>query len=237
MDAEFHIAVCDDIQTDREQIAGMTEEILSGEQIPHSIRCYENAKALLTAIQKGAKFNLLLLDVLMDEMDGMALAAELRKQGDQTMIVFVSICQELAHRGYRVKALRYLVKPLNKEDLQEALLHCHKQWQAKKEILLPIAQGQYRTSFPNIQFVEACDRGTRFVLKDETVECKLKFSQVEAMLPKSMFLVCHRAYIVNLSLAKQISPYEFRMKSGAVVPISRYRYNEVNQQFVNFVTD
>ena len=75
------------------------------------------------------------------------------------------------------------------------------------------------------------------MLKDETVECKLKFSQVEAMLTKSMFLVCHRAYIVNLSLAKQISPYEFRMKSGAVVPISRYRYNEVNQQFVNFVTD
>ena len=79
---QFQIAVCDDIQTDREQIAGMAEEILSGEQIPHSIRCYENAKALLTAIQKGAKFNLLLLDVLMDEMDGMALAAELRKQGD-----------------------------------------------------------------------------------------------------------------------------------------------------------
>ena len=89
----------------------------------------------------------------------------------------------------------------------------------------------------DIQFVEAYDRGTRFFLTDEIVETRLKFSETEAMLPKSMFIMCHRAYIVNMALIKHISQYEFLMKSGTVVPISRYRYNEVNQQFVDFVTD
>lgn len=89
----------------------------------------------------------------------------------------------------------------------------------------------------NIQFVEAYDRGTRFFLTGETVETKLKFSETEAMLPKSMFLMCHRAYIVNLALTKGVRQYEFRMKSGAVVPISRYRCNDVNQAFVDFMTD
>ena len=168
---------------------------------------------------------------------GTALAQKLRDQGDNTAIIFISISQEMACRGYRVNAARYLVKPLDREELKEALLYCYDKWQDKKEILLPTFHGQHRTSFRDIQYVEAYDRGTRFVLANETVETKLKFGETEALLPKSMFLMCHRAYIVNLTFTKNIRQYEFVMKSGAVVPISRYRYNDVNQAFVDFLTD
>lgn len=234
---QFHIAVCDDLWADRERIHWITTDLLHSRGIDHSITCYENAETLLADIQNGASFHLLLLDVLMDDMDGMALAKALRDRGDQTMIVFVSISQEMARRGYRVKAQRYLVKPLDKEELLEALLYCHAQWQHKKEILLPTVNGQYRTSFSDIQYVEATERGSRFILTDEAVETKLRISQVEAMLPKSCFVLCHRGNIVNLAMTKRISQREFVMKSGAAIPISRYRHNEVNRLFVNYLTD
>ena len=237
MDHELRIAVVDDIEQDRVQIVEETDAILNHAKISHSIDCYADAEALLDAIRSGKKYNLLLLDVLMDEMDGMTLAAELRKEGNPAAIIFISSSQEMARRGYKVEASRYLVKPLDREELKEALMYCYEKWQEKKEILLPTIQGQHRTSFMNIQFVEAYDRGTRFFLTGETVETKLKFSETEAMLPKSMFLMCHRAYIVNLARTKGVRQYEFRMKSGAVVPISRYRCNDVNQAFVDFMTD
>ena len=236
-DKELKIAVVDDIEQDRSQIMEQTRDILCHANVAHSISCYADGKSLLDDLRSGKKYNLLLLDVLMDEMDGMALAKALRDQGDNTMIVFISISQEMARRGYQVEAARYLVKPLVREELKEAVTYCYEKWQAKKEILLPTEKGQYRTSFPNIQFVEAFDRGTRFVLTDDTVETKLKFSEVEAMLPKSTFILCHRAYIVNLALTKHISQYEFVMKNGAVVPISRLRYNEIYRMFVDRLTD
>ena len=234
---ELDIAVVDDIEQDRVQIMEQTRNILCHANVPHTVSSYADGKALLADIRSGKKYNLLLLDVLMDEMDGMALAKALRDQGDSTMIIFISISQEMARRGYQVEAARYLVKPLEHEELKEAVTYCYEKWQAKKEILLPTEKGQYRTSFPNIQFVEAFDRGTRFVLTDDTVETKLKFSEVEAMLPKSTFILCHRAYIVNLALTKHISQYEFVMKNGAVVPISRLRYNEIYRMFVDRLTD
>lgn len=234
IDNELRIAVVDDMEQDRVQITEETDAILDHAKIKHSIDTYADAAALLDAIRSGKKYTLLLLDVLMDEMDGMALAAELRKQGNSTAIIFISVSQELACRGYRVDAARYLVKPLNHDELKEALLHCYEQWQNKKEILLQTNNGQHRTSFTDIQFVEAFERGTRFILSDETVETKLKFSEVEAMLPKSSFLQCHRAYIVNLAQTERISQYEFRMKSGKAVPISRLRYNETSREFMNF---
>lgn len=237
IDNELRIAVVDDIEQDRVQIAEETDVILKSAKITHSIDCYADAEALLNAIRSGKKYALLLLDVLMDEMDGMALAKELRDQGNNTAIIFISVSQEMARRGYLVDAARYLVKPLDREELKEALLYCYDKWQDKKEILLPAFKGQHRISFMDIQYVEAYDRGTRFFLTNETVETKLKFNETEAFLPKSTFIMCHRAYIVNLALTKNIRQYEFIMKSGAVVPISRYRYNDVNQTFVDFVTD
>ena len=236
-DNEFRIAIVDDLDEERMRIREMTSQLLLEADIPHRISCYGDGMELLRDLRCGRKYHILLLDVLMNEMNGIDLAGELRKQGDQTMIVFVSSCQEMARQGYKVKAMRYLAKPLEKEEVLEALLTCYGEWQAKKEILLPTDYGQYRISFPDIQFVEAFDRGTRFVLGSETVETRMKLSQMEGMLPKSMFVQCHRAYIVNMAHARRISQYEFLMKSGLKVPISRLRYPEINRQFVQFFMD
>lgn len=234
---ELKIAVVDDIENDRIQNVTMTERILQEANIPHSISGYENARALLTAIQNGAKFQLLLLDVVMNEMDGMALAEELRRQRNKADIVFISSCCEMALRGYEVSAARFLAKPLEEEKLREALLHCCRRYHEKKEILLPTENGQHRISFTDIQFVEAFDRGARFVQRNEVVETKLKFSEVERTLPKSSFILCHRGFIVNLSCVKHIRPFEFELKSGAVVPIGKPRYYEINKHFLRYITD
>lgn len=237
MDTEFRVAVVDDLEADRLQVMNLTEEIFCNAGIPCNISSFADGRALLDDIHSGRQYNLLLLDVVMGEMDGMELAQTLREQKNQTMIVFISHSQEMARRGYRVEAMRYLVKPLERDELKEALLHCHKKWQAKKEILLPTFQGQYRTSFTKILFVEAFERGTRFVLNGETVETKLKFSEAESMLPQSTFILCHRAYIVNLAQTKHIRQYEFTMSDGSGVPISRLRYNDVNRKFVEYFTE
>ncbi len=236
-DNKLKITVVDDIEKDRIQIADMAKQILLDEKIPHSISLFSDGKSILADIRNGRKYHILLLDVVMDELDGIELARLLRQQGNKTDIIFISINREMALCGYEVSAVRYLAKPLSREKLKEALLYCHRQWREKKEILLPTNQGQHRTSFSDIQFVEAFDRGTRFVLTNEIVETKFKFSEVEAMLPRSAFLTCHRAYIVNVSHIKRIRPCEFEMKSGSLVPISKNRYYEINKAFVARITD
>lgn len=234
--SELKIAIVDDTEQARIRIREETDAILSRESIPHSIALFSDGKNLLDAICCGRTYDLLLLDVIMEEMDGISLAAELRKREDHTAVVFISSNRELARKGYLVNASRYLLKPLDPVELEEALMHCYAQLKIQKEILLPTAQGQYRTSFQNIQFAEAFDRGTRFVLSDEIVETKLKFSEAEALLPKGGFIRCHRAYIVNAAHTRRIRQYAFEMKSGAVVPISRPRYSEVNRQFVEYLS-
>lgn len=234
---KLKIAVCDDAYSDRTQITQMTKHILQDADILFALTVYESSTALLNAIQGGAQFQILLLDVMMNEMDGMELAAELRKQNRDTAIIFISSNLEMAMRGYEVSAARYLAKPLGREKLKEALLYCHKHIQGKKEILLPTAQGQHRISLADIQYVEAFDRGTRFVLAERTVESRLKFSEAEKLLPSFAFLRCHRAYLVSLSCIVSIRRYEFTLKNGQTVPIGKGRYGEVHRRFVDYLSD
>lgn len=70
----------------------------------------------------------------MDSLDGIELAAALRKLGDGTAIIFISSNREMALWGYEVSTARYLAKPLQRPQLREARLpecqfiFCHRSY-------------------------------------------------------------------------------------------------------------
>ena len=237
MENGFRIAVCDDDKADLALIGKMTDEILRREARDCHISCYENAQSLLVAINGGERYDILLLDVLMGPMDGMALVAVLRRMGNDAAIIFISCDREMALQGYEVSAARYLAKPLDAGKLKEALSFCIRARQDKREILLSAEKGTYRISSADIQCVEAYDRGTRFYLMDEVFETRQKLSDVEDILPHAFFIRCHRSYLVNLACVRRIRTFEFELQSGALIPISKHRYSVVNKQFVDYVAD
>ena len=233
----LHIAVCDDRSDDLAEIISMTSQILQEENIDFTIVEYTSGVTLLADMQNGKRFQLLLLDVMLDDLDGIQLAAELRRRENKIQIVFISANREMAMDGYEVSAARYLAKPLNPLKLKEALLYCYQQQNIKKEILLPTNKGMLRTPFSDIQYVEAFDRGTKIVLKDKTLEIRLKFSEIAVMFPKNDFLRCHRAFLVNLGCVTFVHQYEFVLQSGLTVPIGQARYTEVKNKFADYVTE
>lgn len=231
----LHIAVCDDESIDRQRAASLTREIMGAEGLAYDLSGYESAAALLTAIQGGAQFNILLLDVMMEGLDGMELAAALRELRDSTAIIFMSTNREMALRGYEVSAARYLAKPLREEQLREALLYCYKTFCEKKEILLPTAKGQCRIPLSDILYVEAMERVTKLALTDRSEEVSMKFSDLSALLPERQFRPCHRSYLVNLEHIAYIRNRDLELTTGEILPISRYRVEDLQKHFVAYL--
>lgn len=232
---QLHIAICDDESIDRQQAADLTREIMAAEGLACDLSGYESATALLTAIQDGAQFHILLLDVMMGGLDGMELAAALRELGDATAIIFMSTNREMALRGYEVSAARYLAKPLQRAQLREALLYCYKTFCEKKDILLPTTKGQRRIPLSNILYVEAMERVTKLALTDRLEEVNMKFSDLSALLPERQFQPCHRSYLVNLGHIAYIRNRDLELTTGEVLPVSRYRVEDLQKQFVAYL--
>lgn len=232
---QLQIAVCDDEPVDLQQAAGLTREIMAAEALPCSLSCYESSSALLTAIQDGAQFQLLLLDVMMDGLDGMALAAALREMGDSNAIIFISSNREMALQGYEVSAARYLAKPLQRSQLREALLYCYKTFCEKKEILLPTEKGQSKLSPSDIIYAESWERGARLQLTSGPIETPAKLSELAAILPERSFTLCHRTILVNLAFVKHLRSREIELADGRMLPVSKYRASDVKKRLLGYL--
>lgn len=232
---QLHIAVCDDEALERQRIADLVNQIMPEEGLSCRVTSYESGADLLSAIQHGGRFQILLLDVMMEGLDGMALAAALREKGDHTAIIFISSNLEMALRGYEVEAARYLAKPVDRERLREALMFCYRTRLAQKEILLPTASGQSRILPSDLIYAETWERGVRLVLKDGREETGLKISELAAMLPERQFVFCHRTILVNLAFIQSIRYCELELRSGATLPISKYRQSEIRKQLMRYL--
>ena len=176
------IAICDDESADLAEMETITSELLEAEGISCDISRFGDAGSLLSAVNGAETFDILLLDVMMENLNGIELAAALRKQGNNTAIVFISINREMALLGYEVSAVRYLAKPIQREKLREALLYCCRTYLTQKEILLPTAEGQRRILVSDVIYIEPWERGTRLVLVDGECKTSSKISELERLL-------------------------------------------------------
>lgn len=100
--------------------------------------------------------HIMLLDVMMDGMNGMKLAEELRKQHNNMTIIFISVNREMGLCGYEISAARYLGKSLDENKMKETLLYgCHSL--SKPSSMLVVVGGKYKVA--SIAFIS---RSCRF---------------------------------------------------------------------------
>jgi len=233
--SSISIAICDDEPNDLTEIESITKELLAAEKISCGISKFRDAASLLSVVEGRAAFDILLLDVMMEHLDGMELAAALRKQGNDAAIIFISINRDMALLGYEVSAVRYLAKPIQREKLQEALLYCYNKQLMQKEILLPTPEGQRRILVSDVIYIEPWERGTRLILPNEECKSNVKISKLEQMLPKDKFVFCHRTLLVNLTLVQSIRYCELTLKTGQILPVSKYRQAELKESFLRYL--
>jgi two-component system LytT family response regulator/two-component system response regulator LytT len=67
------------------------------------------------------KPDLVFLDIQMPEVDGFAVVRSLVERGDIPLVVFATAYDQYAIKAFEVHALDYLLKPIGKERLREAL--------------------------------------------------------------------------------------------------------------------
>ncbi|MFK8161199.1 MAG: LytR/AlgR family response regulator transcription factor [Lewinella sp.] len=176
---------------------------------------------------------LIFLDIEMPFGNGFDLLEQLPTE--QTLeVVFVTAYEQYALRALRLSAAHYLLKPVDIDDLIDAVskvnsrLGLREQGQVTKALLanlktgpaevpkrlaLPLIDGLEIITPEEIRYLEAADNFTSFVLTDgrKLLICrKLKF--YDALLAPAGFCRIHRSTVVNLS---QVRRYH-RGKGGAV---------------------
>lgn len=230
------VAVCEDNEEQCTAMRRLLDLWSSDKPFALVIDEYISAEAFLFAYPEKP-CDLLILDIEMGGINGMELAKRLREKSDMLPILFVTGFSDYMNEGYEVEALHYLLKPVDKDKLFGVLDRYIKKRRPDKEIILKSENETLRLPSDGIAYCEAMGKKTSvFPINGSPKECDLGINDIKSLLPEE-FIFTHRSYIVNLRYVKIIRKTELELDSGAVIPVSRRLYKEINEKFIGFYTE
>lgn len=224
MAIKMRIAVCDDSADDRGALLTLVDELRTPGD---TVNAYASGVDLTAAYNKGARYDLIFLDIQMDGMDGYATAEQLhtRYRNEQPLVVFVTITDKYVFRGYDIRAFGYFPKPVNRERLSEKLEQARAE--ISRESITAHEDGRdVIVSLKHIQYIVS--DGNQVLVFATTGEFSIRTTLEEVMkkLPRRDFFQTHRSHVVNLA---HIAYYDERyvyFKDAGKVSMSRNRRHE-----------
>lgn len=230
------LAVCDDEKIMLRQISSYLDRWQSESGIKPEIFYFSSAESLLKSMDRST--DLVLLDISMGGMTGMACAKQLRDEGFSGEFIFITSMENYALEGYKVHAFSFLTKPLVYEELSAALTECSTKLSASAPAVLPVetSSGTKILKINDILYAEVFRRETSFTLKNgNKVVSLIQLAAVEEQLSGKGFFRCHRSYLINMKHVENIAPPDITLTGGCVVPISKHRVKEFLSAYAKYI--
>ena len=214
----MRIAVCDDEELFRIEFKNVLDKALVN--VNYDIDTFSGGSSLYEAFLKEP-FDLVFLDIEMPGIDGITLAKRLRAISENVHIVFLTSHIEYALEGYEVNALRYLVKPVDMNKLNEVLKYVQDKKNNSRQIMIREDGEDIVIDISDIIYMESMDKNVRIVTSKREYVTRYNISDYEEELKNSGFLRIHRGYLISLSKVKKIVKNDVVMDGDISLPVSR----------------
>ncbi len=212
-----------------------------------------NGLQAVDLIQKLAP-DLVFLDVQMPGLDGMGVVRQLRERGiDPPHFIFVTAHDQYAVEAFRLEAMDYLLKPVDRGRLEETIERARRTIQEKKSPdpglkspapprtkLLVRANNRNFIVDANDVIYATIDDGL-ITLVTTNLEGHSNYRTIEdlqANLDRDLFWRVHRSYLVNINRIKEVVPwfkssYQLRMddRKHTEIPVSRVQTRRLRELF------
>ena len=216
------------------------DEKEAAELLKGYINKYANAKKqqyTITHLEDGidlvddykGQYDIILLDIQMKHLDGMAAAEKIRKVDSDVVIIFITSTVQYAVQGYAVDALGYVLKPVPYTQFEQIFDKAIVRVQAKQQhvyIKVSVDDKQLKLDCNNIIFIESQRNNVVIHCNDQDYVTAGPLKRFDEMLMPHGFSKCHNAYLVNLSAVEAVQKEEVVLSYGITLPISRARKKE-----------
>ncbi|HKS06787.1 MAG TPA: LytTR family DNA-binding domain-containing protein [Gemmatimonadaceae bacterium] len=192
-----------------------------------------NGTEALRAVEQHRP-DVLLLDIRMPGTDGLRVVEELG--APKPYVIFVTAYDKYAIEAFRVRALDYLLKPVQSARLDEALARAregaHTQPSAYlSEILVRVGMKDVVVRVSDVDWIEADTYCVQLHAGAKTHTLRERMHVLESQLDPRVFARVHRSAIVNLDRVSEIEhdghgDHIIVMKTGARVQTSHARWME-----------
>lgn len=232
----IYIAICDDEEYYIDKIQKQIELIFSEQGLEeYRIDTYLSGEEFCSQKEKLMKYQAVFLDISMQGMNGMEAAGILKEYNPAVLLVFITAYIDFSLQGYRLEALRYIIKDMLELMLPECVEAIIRKLNLKEaKVEYTFVDGKKEIGIDSLYYVESDKHQLRFCMSGKAAGQYVlydKLDNVEDKLRRYGFLRIHKSYLVNIQYIDTIEKYAVRLKDNTILPIPRQKYQTVKAQY------
>lgn len=171
-------------------------------------------------------WDVLLLDIQMERVDGMTTARRIREVDGEVIIVFITGSPQYALSGYEVDALSYLLKPVAyaafKQEIERCIVRLRRR--ERRNLLFTTTDGaKHRVDLADILYLESVKHHVVIHTLDADRSVVTTLKAMESQLDGEDFFRCNSGFLVNLRHVTGVEGNDCRIRGGMKLQISRPR--------------
>lgn len=219
----MRIAVVDDSEADRAQLAECLERYFRDAGEKYTAEVFTTAGAFLNAY--AFQFDFVILDIDMPGLSGIDAAKRLRERDPGVTIMFVTNMPQYAIEAYSVEAMDYVLKPISYPDFYLKMKKAERYIlrAANAPILLQTASGPVTRLTSEITYVESRQHYLYYHTVSEELRVRGKLGDVEELLLRYRFARAGESYLVNLAFLRGVEGSNIIVGSDRLPLSRRYR--------------
>lgn len=236
----IRLAICDDIMRDEIHLDKYITSWMENQKIIYEKRIFTNSRSLLYEIEDGIEFDLLFLDIEMPELDGIALAEQIKKYLPEVLIIFVSSYEKYVYKSFEVQPYRFIPKKLIRQMLPGALRDAAAYIEKNSPAFYIVENQKGMEKIPLRSIYYIWHRGKYAYLEKgngETSKVRKTLKQVFSELPSDDFVWIDRGCICNLTKISRLKGDIIYLDNGCSLPISKDRMTEIKDILLRYWTD
>lgn len=236
----INIAICDDSEEDLKIISTFVSKSIEELNIAFKIAAFNEGQDLIEHMRSGKEnFDIVFLDIYMKASQGINIAKEIREFDKECKIIFITCSHEHAIDSYEVRAVYYILKPINEEKLNIAIkLAIEELNKENKHIVIMNKKGSYKILYKDILYAESKARIINIYLKSQ--EVITFYSKLEDFLQKlqdERFLQSHKSFIVNMDHILRIEDKLIFMVNKTNIPISSANMSKIKEMYFKYLLE
>lgn len=226
---ELNILLCDDEQEAIFKFSTQIESCAKKQQVNIRLLCFPSGESLLYEfMESGLTIDILYLDIVMKELDGMETAKKLRAAGCTAPIIFLTSSEEYVYDAFDVDAVQYLLKEeLTHEKFEQAFQKAVKRITLSERPMFSFTFNRVKTAAPiaQITYFEIWKRIVTVHYNGTKKKFYGSMDQLEEELRDSNFVRCHRSYLVYLPAIVEFGHSQIVLTCGTHIPIGATYYS------------
>jgi DNA-binding LytR/AlgR family response regulator len=199
------------------------------------VKTFSNAKSLMNHLYKH-KPELLIMDVDLDEANGIELVQEIHARYPRLAVIFVSAHISFCSSVYEAEHIYFLPKPVDENNFKKAIAKAQQKIETTQDQLLTVKKRNYITSirYEDIVYIENKGRKVLIQTIDSEIEAYMAIEELSETLD-NRFVHCHKSYIVNMDFVKSKLKNVFILNDGTEIIISQSRRTQAKNAYLAYL--